>query len=109
MIGEQQIVIVQKAEVRAARHIQPGVGGGAALQRPALIHEAQRKRPALFAQGEVAGAMGVDHDHFERGIGLLGDAGQRFGQRGPRHAADDEADGRWHHPTTRSGVPLRKP
>ena len=42
----------------------------------------------------MGGTGGVDDDHFDVGIGLLGHAGNRLGQAGPVHAANDDADQR---------------
>ena len=102
----QQIVVVQKQAQCTLHGLQAQIGGGGAAQglplwfavlrhfflRQRLPDDAQCQPFAWMGRLWVRTTAGVDHHHFNVGIGLQRHAGNGVCQRRPAHAAHDDAD-----------------
>ena len=93
-----QVVIVEEEGPVTLGGFQGAVGSLGSGQRPGVPGRGLHQTPGQPGRQEVQRAMGmsagVDHHQFHASVRLQGHAGQRLGQAGPVHAADQHADQR---------------
>ena len=89
-----KVVIVKKQRETALGLLQRQIGGDRSVKshRVMRVDHAKLQVRGHIAQGTVCTCCSVHHHHLDVGVSLLRHAGQRFGQAGSVHAANEHTD-----------------
>ena len=94
MLRQEQVVIIQKAQIIPSRCLQPGIGGLTPAQWSSLFNQPERNMAQMLRESRMRLALGIHHHNLKVRPGLCCNRLQSRCQTRPIHASHDDGNKR---------------